>query len=95
MNEKKLTRSRTDKFIGGVCGGLANYLGMDAGLVRILAVVLGVVTQVGWVAYLVLWAVLPQENDGPTGLDEAKAMFSTKPPAPPTNPTDPNPGDYR
>ena len=94
MNDKTLTRSRTDKFIGGVCGGLAKYLGMDAGLVRIITVVLAVFTQIGWIAYLALWAVLPQENGGPTGLDEAKAMFSTKPSGP-SNPTDPNPGDYR
>lgn len=76
MNDKKLTRSRTDKFLGGVCGGLAAYLGQDSGIVRIITVVLAVVTQVGWVAYLVLWAVLPVEGGGPTGIDEAKVMFS-------------------
>lgn len=32
-------------------------------------------TQVGWIAYLVLWAVLPMEAGGPTGLDEAKSAF--------------------
>lgn len=36
---KRLTRSRDDRFLGGVCGGLAAYLGVDANLVRIIVVV--------------------------------------------------------
>ena len=38
MNGKTLTRSTTDKFLGGVCGGLARYLNLDSGLVRIVTV---------------------------------------------------------
>jgi phage shock protein PspC (stress-responsive transcriptional regulator) len=79
-----LTRSSSDKFIGGVCGGLARSLGIDSGIVRIITVLLAVFTQVGWIAYLVLWAVLPLEAGGPTGIDEAKKLFnnngSTTPP---------------
>ena len=77
MNQT-LTRSRSDKFIGGVCGGLARTLGIDAALVRVAAVLLALFTQVGWVAYLVLWAVLPLEEGGPTGIDEVKEMFGTR-----------------
>ena len=76
MNGRSLTRSTTDKFLGGVCGGLARYLNLDSGLVRILTVVIAVFTQVGWIAYLVLWAVLPVEGGGPTGIDEAKKLFT-------------------
>ena len=36
---KQLRRSRTDRYLGGVCGGVASYLNMDATLVRILTVV--------------------------------------------------------
>ena len=75
MNGKILTRSSTDKFLGGVCGGLARYLNVDSGLVRIVTVLAAIFTQVGWIAYLVLWAVLPMEAGGPTGLDEAKSAF--------------------
>ncbi|WP_298131291.1 PspC domain-containing protein [Micropruina sp.] len=75
MNGKTLTRSTTDKFLGGVCGGLARFLNLDSGLVRILTVLLAIFTQVGWIAYLVLWAVLPTEDGGPTGFDEAKNAF--------------------
>jgi phage shock protein C len=91
MTTKSLTRSRSDKFLGGICGGIAAYTGLDSGLVRIIAVVLAVFTQVGWVAYLVLWAVLPLEGGGPTGFDEAKTMFGggrRGPDAPTQNPDD-------
>ncbi len=73
---KKLTRSTTDKFLGGVCGGLASYLGIDSGIVRLVTVLAAVFTQVGWIAYLALWALLPTDQGGPTGFDEAKNMFS-------------------
>ena len=93
-----LTRSASDKFIGGVCGGIARSLGIESSIVRIIAVLLAVFTQIGWVAYLVLWAVLPLEKGGPTGIDEAKAMFSggsTTAPPPPADPTMPNSDDLR
>jgi phage shock protein PspC (stress-responsive transcriptional regulator) len=89
-----LTRSRTDKFVGGVCGGLAASLGVDASIVRIVTVLLGIFTQVGWIAYLVLWAVLPQEGGGPTGVDEAKRMFTSNDPQP-RDPSMPNSDDLR
>ena len=94
MNGKTLPRSTTDKFLGGVCGGLARYLNLDSGLVRILTVVIAVFTQVGWIAYLVLWAVLPTDSSSRTGIDEVKDVFgnrgSTPPPAdrPAQNPDD-------
>ncbi|MCA0252817.1 MAG: PspC domain-containing protein [Actinobacteria bacterium] len=91
-----LTRSRSDKFIGGVCGGLARSLGMDSGLVRIIVVLLAIFTQVGWVAYLVLWAILPLEAGGPTGIDEAKRLFtSNNNSTPPSDPNIPNGDDLR
>ena len=89
-----LTRSRSDKFLGGVCGGLAKSLGMESSIVRIIAVLLAVFTQIGWIAYLVLWAVLPTDSSSRTGIDEVKDVFgnrgSTPPPAdrPAQNPDD-------
>ena len=40
MNEKKLRRTSNDKMIGGVCGGLAEYFGLDSTLVRVAYVLL-------------------------------------------------------
>ena len=57
---KQLVRRSHDKVIGGVCGGVADYLGIDATLVRVLTVV-GAVLGLGSlvVAYVVAWALMP------------------------------------
>jgi phage shock protein C len=59
---KRLVRRTDDKVIGGVCAGLADYLGVDVTLVRVLTVV-GAVFGLGsvFVAYLVAWALMPTE----------------------------------
>lgn len=60
---KKLRRSRTDKMVAGVCGGLAKQLGVEAALLRILlvaATILGFGT--GVVVYLACWILMPQER---------------------------------
>jgi phage shock protein C len=59
---RRLVRRRQDRMVGGVCAGVAAYLGVDVTLVRVLTV-LGTVFGFGsiLVVYLVLWAVLPVE----------------------------------
>lgn len=74
----RLTRSATDKFIGGVCGGLAQSLGIDSGIVRLVVALVAIFTQVGWIAYLVAWAVLPLGDGGRTGFDEARSFFGQR-----------------
>jgi len=60
----RLERSRSDKIIAGVCGGLAKWLGWDPTLVRILYVVVSVVSVAfpGILAYLVLCVIMPVED---------------------------------
>ena len=58
----KLRRSRTDRMVAGVCGGIAQMFNMDAALVRILlvaATLLGFGT--GAVLYLIAWAIVPEQ----------------------------------
>lgn len=62
---RRLTRSITDRKLGGVCAGLADYLGMDVSLVRVLAVLSVIFYGVGLVAYLVAWIVIPEEEPVP------------------------------
>ena len=62
---RRLTRSTDDRMISGVCGGVAEYLGVDPTVVRIGAIILACF-GVGIVAYLVGWALIP-EGDGPPG----------------------------
>ena len=57
---KALRRSRTDKFLGGVCGGVADYLNMDPTLVRVLTVIITLFTAVPVVAYVIAWLVMPE-----------------------------------
>ncbi len=60
-NTKKLYRSRVDRKIGGVCGGLGEYFGIDPTLVRLLFV-LGLLFVGGTLlAYLILLIVIPEE----------------------------------
>jgi phage shock protein PspC (stress-responsive transcriptional regulator) len=58
-----LHRSRRNRWIGGVCGGLAEWLGWSPLLVRFLYVVISIVSVgfPGSIAYIVLWIIMPLE----------------------------------
>jgi phage shock protein C len=58
---RKLYRSRTDRKLAGVCGGLAQYFNTDATLIRVLFVVLAVLGGSGLVIYLAMWIIVPNE----------------------------------
>ncbi len=58
---RKLYRSRSDRKLAGVCGGLASYFTLDATLIRVLFVVLGVMGGSGVVLYLAMWIIVPSE----------------------------------
>jgi phage shock protein C len=62
---KRLQRSRTERMIGGVCGGLAEYFGVDPTLVRAVLAVVTVLGGAGVILYVVLWAVMPLEPPPP------------------------------
>lgn len=68
-----LARSTSDKIIGGVAGGIAKYTGFDPSIVRIVTALVVVFTGLGWLVYLALWAILPEENTGNSGIKWAKA----------------------
>jgi phage shock protein C len=59
--EKRLYRSTTDKHIGGVCGGLAEYFAIDPSLVRVGFILMVLFHGVGLLAYLVLWIAVRQQ----------------------------------
>lgn len=61
MKTKKLYRSRTDSVLGGVCGGLAKYSGIDANLIRILTVIASIAGSFGIWVYIILALVIPKE----------------------------------
>lgn len=58
---KKLYRSVTDKMIGGVAGGLAEYFDIDATLIRVIFVITVFFGGGGIIAYIILWIVVPEK----------------------------------
>jgi phage shock protein C len=79
---KRLRRSRTDRMLGGVCGGVANYFGIDPVAARVGFLVLALITGGGaLIAYPILWIVMPDEQAAPA--------WPTPPPNAPTWPMPP------
>lgn len=60
MHGKKLYRSRNNRWIAGVCGGIAEYFNIDPIVVRILAIL---VFHIGLLAYILLWIIIPEKQD--------------------------------
>ncbi len=58
-----LRRSRSQRMIAGVCGGIAEWLGWDVKLVRVFYVLVSVFSAAfpGILAYIILWVLLPEE----------------------------------
>lgn len=67
---KRLYRSRTERIIAGVCGGLASYFSIDPVLMRVIFVVLALASGIGIIAYIVLWIIAPVEGSTATKTDQ-------------------------
>jgi phage shock protein PspC (stress-responsive transcriptional regulator) len=57
---RHLTRSADNRFIGGVCGGIAEYFNLDPSVVRLIAVLLIFPGGLALLAYIIMWIILPQ-----------------------------------
>jgi phage shock protein C len=62
MSSTRLLRSR-DKILGGVCGGLAKWLGWDVTIVRLAYVLISILSAAfpGTIVYIILWIIMPEE----------------------------------
>jgi phage shock protein C len=61
-------RSRSERVIAGVCGGLGRYLGIDPMLLRVAFIILSLANGLGLIAYVVAWVAIPEEGpDQPAG----------------------------
>ncbi len=86
--EKRLYRSRGDRVIAGVCGGLADYLNVDANLIRLIWALVSFPGAVGLPLYLLAWILVPEypggESDigshvaGPPARNEAAPVRRTR-----------------
>jgi len=60
--DKRLYKSNTNKVIGGVCGGLGEYFGIDPVIFRIIAVLLIFAHGAGLLIYLIAWICMPKRQ---------------------------------
>ena len=60
--QKRLCKSRTDKMIAGVCGGIANYLSCDPTIVRLITAALVLFVGSGLILYIIAAIVMPYET---------------------------------
>lgn len=63
QNEKRFVRSRHNRQIAGVCGGLGEYLNVDPTIIRLLFVLMFFFASGGFWAYVILWIVMPEEPE--------------------------------
>lgn len=75
---KSLVRSTTDKYLAGVCGGIASYFNIDPTIVRIVMVLAAVFLQpIGLFIYPALWLLLPAADGGPSGMHQVRKLFDS------------------
>ena len=74
MQNQRLYRSRDERMLAGVSGGLAQFFSIDPTIIRLIFVVLAIMGGPGLLIYIIMWIVVPEE---PTG------------PLPPSDPSDP------
>jgi phage shock protein PspC (stress-responsive transcriptional regulator) len=60
---KKLERKLSGRWLAGVCVGLADYTGVDVSLIRVIFAVLTLFGGAGPIAYIVAWALMPEEGE--------------------------------
>jgi len=60
---KKFYRSRKNRVIAGICGGLAEYFDIDPIIIRLITLILVLSAGAGLIAYIIAWIVVPKEPD--------------------------------
>ena len=66
----KLYRSRNNRLLGGVCGGLAAWLGITPLAARVIYLLLALLPGPAWIAYVLLWIIIPLEPQGGVSTSE-------------------------
>lgn len=61
--EKKLFRSKANKMIVGVCGGLGEYFNLDPTLIRLIMVLLIFAYGIGLLIYITGWIIIPEKKE--------------------------------
>ncbi|HCX27801.1 MAG TPA: PspC domain-containing protein [Candidatus Portnoybacteria bacterium] len=70
--DKKLHRSQSDKIIAGVCGGLAEYFGIDSTLMRLGFILIVILGGSGVLLYFILWLIMPKDANSPAVINKER-----------------------
>lgn len=66
MQSQRMTRSQSERIVGGIAGGLATYIKIDPLIVRLAFMLLALINGFGAILYLVLWLLMPIEGSQAT-----------------------------
>ena len=61
-NIKRLYRSKKNRIIAGVCGGLGEYFNIDSTIIRLLWIILTLMGGAGILAYIIAWIIIPEQK---------------------------------
>ena len=75
--KKKLYRSRSDRWLAGVCGGIAEYFDIDSTVIRVIFVLGAFILGGGLWIYLLLWIIMPLNPDEFLTVDATPADVTT------------------
>ncbi|MDE3725022.1 MULTISPECIES: PspC domain-containing protein [Nocardiopsis] len=79
LQGKRFRRSDDNRFLAGVCGGIADYLGVDANIVRLVFVALTLLGFSGVFVYILAWLIMPGEHEQHSLLEQIIRNFQGKP----------------
>ena len=57
----KLYRSKSNRILAGVCGGIGEYFNVDPTIVRLLGLLISITGGAGVIAYIIAWIIIPEE----------------------------------
>lgn len=78
FGSKRLQRSESDRFLTGVCGGIAAYTGIDSTLIRVLFAVFTLLGFSGVFVYIVAWLIMPSQSEQRSLLEQIVRNFQGK-----------------
>ena len=78
MENRKLRRNPMNRVIGGVCSGLADFLGVDVALMRIAFVIAFLFASFGFWLYIILWIVLPENGQQSFGQSQGQSQSQSQ-----------------
>jgi phage shock protein C len=72
-DKKKLYRSRSERWLAGVCGGIGGYFDTDPTVIRVLFVLAALIVGGGLLIYIILWLIIPLEPDVVEAIEDVPA----------------------